>query len=206
MEAIIAIVVVVVILAIVLIALYNNLVQLRNRVDNAWSQIDVQLQRRLDLIPNLVETVKGYAAHEKVTEARSAVCNATTPEQKMAADNFLSGTLKSLFAVSEAYPDLKANANFQQLQAEISATEDKISYMRQSYNDTVMKYNSAIQTFPGVLVAGLFKFTARENFDANAAASAAPVVSFGQGNDAAQAPSVNMGTAPKDPSDTPSVK
>ena len=143
MEAIIAIVVVVVILAIVLIALYNNLVQLRNRVDNAWSQIDVQLQRRLDLIPNLVETVKGYAAHEsgtlqKVTEARSAVCNATTPEQKMAADNFLSGTLKSLFAVSEAYPDLKANANFQQLQAEISATEDKISYMRQSYNDTVM--------------------------------------------------------------------
>ena len=197
MEAIIVIVVVVVILAIVLIALYNNLVQLRNRVDNAWSQIDVQLQRRLDLIPNLVETVKGYAAHEsgtlqKVTEARSAVCNATTPEQKMAADNFLSGTLKSLFAVSEAYPDLKANANFQQLQAEISAT--------------VMKYNSAIQTFPGVLVAGLFKFTARENFDANAAASAAPVVSFGQGNDAAQAPSVNMGTAPKDPSDTPSVK
>jgi LemA protein len=211
MEAIIAIVVVVVILAIVLIALYNNLVQLRNRVDNAWSQIDVQLQRRLDLIPNLVETVKGYAAHEsgtlqKVTEARSAVCNATTPEQKMAADNFLSSTLKSLFAVSEAYPDLKANANFQQLQAEISATEDKISYMRQSYNDTVMKYNSAIQTFPGVLVAGLFKFTARENFDANAAASAAPVVSFGQGNDASQAPSVSMGTAPKDPSDTPSVK
>ena len=149
MEAIIAIVVVVVILAIVLIALYNNLVQLRNRVDNAWSQIDVQLQRRLDLIPNLVETVKGYAAHEsgtlqKVTEARSAVCNATTPEQKMAADNFLSGTLKSLFAVSEAYPDLKANANFQQLQAEISATEDKISYMRQSYNDTVMKYNLSL--------------------------------------------------------------
>ena len=101
---------------------------------------------------------------------------------------------------------MKANANFQQLQAEISATEDKISYMRQSYNDTVMKYNNAIQTFPGVLVAGLFRFTVRENFDANAAASAAPVVSFGQGNDAAQAPSVNMGTAPKDPSDTPSVK
>ena len=149
MEAIIAIVVVVVILAIVLIALYNNLVQLRNRVDNAWSQIDVQLQRRLDLIPNLVETVKGYAAHEsgtlqKVTEARSAVCNATTPEQKMAADNFLSGTLKSLFAVSEAYPELKANANFQQLQSQLADTEDKISYMRQSFNDTVMKYNTAI--------------------------------------------------------------
>ena len=202
---------IIVVLVIAAIMLYNNLVKMRNMVDNAWAQIDVQLQRRCDLIPNLVETVKGYAAHEsgtleKVIAARSAVTNATTPEAKMEADNALSGTLKSLFAVSEAYPDLKANANFQQLQAEISATEDKISYMRQSYNDTVMKYNSAIQTFPGVLVAGLFKFTARENFDANAAASAAPVVSFGQGNSAAQAPSVNMGTAPKDPSDTPSVK
>ena len=202
---------IIVVLVIAAIMLYNNLVKMRNMVDNAWAQIDVQLQRRCDLIPNLVETVKGYAAHEsgtleKVIAARSAVTNATTPEAKMEADNALSGTLKSLFAVSEAYPDLKANANFQQLQAEISATEDKISYMRQSYNDTVMKYNNAIQTFPGVLVAGLFKFTARENFDANAAASAAPVVSFGQGNDAAQAPSVNMGTAPKDPSDTPSVK
>lgn len=210
MEALIVIGIVVVVLALIVIALYNNLVQLRNRVDNAWSQIDVQLQRRLDLIPNLVETVKGYAAHEsgtlqKVTEARAAVCNASTPEQKMAADNFLSGTLKSLFAVSEAYPELKANANFQQLQAEIAATEDKISYMRQSYNDTVMKFNNAIQTFPGVLVAGPFGFTKRESFDANAAAAAAPVVSFGQGN-APQAPSVNMSTAPKDPSDTPSVK
>ena len=205
MEAIIVIAIVVVVLAVIAIALYNNLVQLRNRVDNAWSQIDVQLQRRLDLIPNLVETVKGYAAHESGTEARAAVCNASTPEQKMAADNFLSGTLKSLFAVSEAYPDLKANANFQQLQAEISATEDKISYMRQSYNDTVMKYNSAIQTFPGVLVAGPFGFTKRESFDANAAAAVAPVVSFGQGN-APEVPSVNMSTAPKDPADTPSVK
>ena len=183
MEAIIVIAIVVVVLAVIAIALYNNLVQLRNRVDNAWSQIDVQLQRRLDLIPNLVETVKGYAAHEsgtlqKVTEARAAVCNASTPEQKMAADNFLSGTLKSLFAVSEAYPDLKANANFQQLQAELSNTEDKISYMRQSFNDTVMKYNTAIQTFPAVLFAGVMGFKERPSFTAEEGASAAPKVTF----------------------------
>ena len=148
----IAVIVIVVVLVVAAIALYNNLVKLRNMVDNAWAQIDVQLQRRLDLIPNLVETVKGYASHERgtldeVTEARAAVANAGTPAGKMEADNMLTGALKSLFAVAEAYPDLKANANFQQLQAELSSTEDKISYMRQSYNDTVMKYNTAIQTF-----------------------------------------------------------
>ncbi len=201
----IVIVAIIVVLAIIVIALYNNLVQLRNRVDNAWAQIDVQLQRRLDLIPNLVETVKGYAAHEsgtlqKVTEARSAVAHAATPEQKMAADNVLSDTLKSLFAISEAYPDLKANQNFQQLQSEITATEDKISYMRQSYNDVVMKFNNAIETFPGMLVAGPFGFKKKESFDANAAAAGAPVVNFGQGN-AAETPAVNMASAPKDPSD-----
>lgn len=205
MVTVIVIVAIIVVLAIIVIALYNNLVQLRNRVDNAWAQIDVQLQRRLDLIPNLVETVKGYAAHEsgtlqKVTEARSAVAHAATPEQKMAADNVLTDTLKSLFAISEAYPDLKANQNFQQLQSEITATEDKISYMRQSYNDVVMKFNNAIETFPGMLVAGPFGFKKKESFDANAAAAGAPVVSFGQGN-VAGAPSVNMASAPKDPSD-----
>ncbi len=205
MVTVIVIVAIIVVLAIIVIALYNNLVQLRNRVDNAWAQIDVQLQRRLDLIPNLVETVKGYAAHEsgtlqKVTEARSAVAHAATPEQKMAADNVLSDTLKSLFAISEAYPDLKANQNFQQLQSEITATEDKISYMRQSYNDVVMKFNNAIETFPGMLVAGPFGFKKKESFDANAAAAGAPVVNFGQGN-AAETPSVNMASAPKDPSD-----
>ncbi len=205
MVTVIVIVAIIVVLAIIVIALYNNLVQLRNRVDNAWAQIDVQLQRRLDLIPNLVETVKGYAAHEsgtlqKVTEARSAVAHAVTPEQKMAADNVLTDTLKSLFAISEAYPDLKANQNFQQLQSEITATEDKISYMRQSYNDVVMKFNNAIETFPGMLVAGPFGFKKKESFDANAAAAGAPVVSFGQGN-AAGAPDVNMASAPKDPSD-----
>ena len=156
----IVILVIVVVLVVAIIGLYNNLVKLRNMVDNAWAQIDVQLQRRLDLIPNLVETVKGYASHERgtleeVTQARTAVMNAPTPEGKMQADGILAGALKNLFAVAEAYPDLKANANFQQLQAELSNTEDKISYMRQSYNDTVMKFNTAIQTFPAVLFAGM---------------------------------------------------
>ena len=179
----IAVIVIVVVLVIAAIALYNNLVKLRNMVDNAWAQIDVQLQRRLDLIPNLVETVKGYASHERgtldeVTEARAAVANAGTPAGKMEADNMLTGALKSLFAVAEAYPDLKANANFQQLQAELSSTEDKISYMRQSYNDTVMKYNTAIQTFPAVLFAGMMGFSQRESFDAAAGSDVAPKVQF----------------------------
>lgn len=179
----IIIVVIVVILVIALISLYNNLVKLRNMVDNAWAQIDVQLQRRLDLIPNLVETVKGYASHEQgtldnVTRARSAVMNATSPEGKMEADNMLTGALKSLFAVAEAYPDLKANINFQQLQSELSNTEDKISYMRQSYNDTVMKFNTAIQTFPAVIFASMMGFTKRDSFDADTAAETAPKVQF----------------------------
>ena len=180
---VIVILVIVVVLIVAIIALYNNLVKLRNMVDNAWAQIDVQLQRRLDLIPNLVETVKGYATHERgtldeVTQARSAVMSARTPEGKMEADGILTGALKSLFAVAEAYPDLKANVNFQQLQAELSNTEDKISYMRQSYNDTVMKYNTAIQTFPAVLIAGMMGFWQRESFDAAAGSDAAPRVQF----------------------------
>lgn len=179
----IVIIAIVVVIVIALVALYNNLVKLRNMVDNAWAQIDVQLQRRIDLIPNLVETVKGYASHERgtldeVTQARSAVMNATTPEGKMEADGLLTGALKSLFAVAEAYPDLKANVNFQQLQAELSNTEDKISYMRQSYNDTVMKYNTSIQTFPAVLVAGIMGFTKRDSFDAVAGSDVAPTVQF----------------------------
>lgn len=179
----IIILVIVVVLVVAVIGLYNNLVKLRNMVDNAWAQIDVQLQRRLDLIPNLVETVKGYAAHEsgtleEVTKARTAVMNAPTPEGKMQADGFLAGALKNLFAVAEAYPDLKANTNFQQLQAELSNTEDKISYMRQSFNDTVMKYNTAIQTFPAVLIAGMMGFKQRDSFDATAGAEVAPKVQF----------------------------
>lgn len=181
--ALIVIVVIVVILAIALIAMYNNLVRMRNRVDNAWAQVNVQLQRRLDLIPNLVETVKGYASHESgtlqaVTEARTAAMAATTPEARAEAENMLTGALKTLFAVSEAYPDLKASANFLDLQAQLSETEDKISYMRQSYNDTVMKYNNGIQTFPAVIFAGMFGFRERELFEADAAASTAPQVSF----------------------------
>ena len=179
----IIILVIVVVLVVAAIGLYNNLVKLRNMVDNAWAQIDVQLQRRLDLIPNLVETVKGYAAHEsgtleEVTKARTAMMNAGTPEDKMQADGILTGALKSLFAVAEAYPDLKANTNFQQLQAELSNTEDKISYMRQSFNDTVMKYNTAIQTFPAVLVAGIMGFKPRDSFDATIGAEVAPQVQF----------------------------
>ena len=179
----IIILVIVVVLVVAVIGLYNNLVKLRNMVDNAWAQIDVQLQRRLDLIPNLVETVKGYAAHEsgtleEVTKARTAVMNAPTPEGKMQADGILTGALKNLFAVAEAYPDLKANTNFQQLQAELSNTEDKISYMRQSFNDTVMKYNTAIQTFPAVLIVGMMGFKERDSFDATAGAEVAPKVQF----------------------------
>lgn len=182
---VILVVIVLMLVAIValLIAMYNNFVQLRNRVDNAWAQVDVQLQRRLDLIPNLVETVKGYANHEKstldqVTEARSAVMKSSTPSEAMASNNMLTSALKSLFAVAEAYPDLKANINFQQLQTELSNTEDKISYMRQSYNDVVMKYNNAIQTFPAVLFAGMFGFTERQSFDAQEEAATPPSVSF----------------------------
>lgn len=181
--ALIVIVAIVVILAIALIGMYNNLVRMRNRVDNAWAQIDVQLQRRLDLIPNLVETVRGYAAHESgtleaVTQARNAAMSATTPEARAEAENMLTGALKTLFAVSEAYPDLKASANFLDLQAQLSETEDKISYMRQSYNDTVMKYNNGIQTFPAVIFAGMFGFKERELFEAAAPAATAPQVSF----------------------------
>ena len=144
----IIIIILVIIVIVTLIHMYNNLVGLRNRVKNSYAQIDVQLKRRNDLIPNLVETVKGYASHEKgvleeVTKARTGVMYATTVEETSAADNQLTGALKTLFAVAENYPDLKANSNFQQLQSELTDTEDKISYARQFYNDVVLKYNNA---------------------------------------------------------------
>ena len=150
---------------------YNSLVKNRNRVDNAWSQIDVQLKRRHDLIPNLVEAVKGYAAHERgtfeaVTNARANAINAQGPEQTAQAENQLTGALKSLFAVAEAYPDLKANQNFLQLQEELTATEDKVAYARQFYNDSVLTYNTKIQQFPTVILAGMFNFDKRDFFDA----------------------------------------
>ncbi|MDM8299540.1 LemA family protein [Collinsella tanakaei] len=163
--------------------IYNNMVTLRNRIDNAWQNIDTQLQRRNDLIPNLVETVKGYAAHEKealaaVTNARNNAVAATTPEDKMAADGMLTGALRQLFAVAEAYPDLKANTNFIQLQTSLEDTENKVSYARQSYNDCVLNYNNAIQTFPGVIFAGIFQFKERTGFEAEEAARAVPEVKF----------------------------
>jgi LemA protein len=161
-----------VILVLVVVVLYNSLVTLRNRIENAWAQIDVQLKRRYDLIPNLVETVKGYAAHEKgtldaVVQARNAAMNAQGPQAQAQAENMISGALKSLFALSEAYPDLKANQNFLALQEELTGTEGRIAYARQFYNDTVYRYNTKIQTFPSVVLAGPLKFTAREYFEAD---------------------------------------
>lgn len=141
------------------VAIYNRIITLENRFENAWSQIDVQLKRRADLVPNLVETVKGYAAHEKgvfedVARSRQAMMNAQTPDQGAEAANMMSQALGRLFAISEAYPDLKANENFQLLQEELSAVENKIAYARQFYNDAVLQYNNAIETVPGVFIAG----------------------------------------------------
>jgi len=152
------------------IVVYNKLVRLRNTVDASWSDIDVQLKKRYDLVPNLVETVKGYASHEKsvfekVTEARSRAMQATTPEQKAAAENMLGQTLKSLFAVAEAYPDLKANTNFTQLQTQLQGLEDNIEYARRYYNAVVRDYNTLTQSFPSNLVASQFGFQPREFFE-----------------------------------------
>lgn len=153
------------------VVLYNSLIRLRNQVRNAWAQIDVQLKRRNDLIPNLVETVKGYMKHEKtilenVTKARSAILNANTVEEKAKASNMLSKTLKSLFAVSENYPQLKANENFLQLQEEITGTENKISYARQHYNDIIMVFNTKIETFPNNIFANTLNFKKEASFEA----------------------------------------
>ena len=163
--------IILVVLAVIVIAMYNGLVTLKNRVDEAWSDIDVQLKRRHDLIPNLINTVKGYAAHEKelfekVTVARTAAMGAQTPAQKEQAENMLSGTLKSLFAVAENYPDLKANQNFLELQRELTDTEDKIQAARRFYNTNVRDFNIKIETFPGNLIAGMLNFTKREFFAA----------------------------------------
>ena len=146
---------------------YNQLITAKMRVDESWSGIDVQLKRRSSLIPNLVETVKGYATHEQavfenVTKARSQLMSAQTPGQMAQADNMLSGALKSLFAVAEAYPELKASDNFKQLQSDLSDTEDKVAYSRQFYNQNVMDYNVKIQMFPNVIIANSLKFTVRE--------------------------------------------
>jgi LemA protein len=172
--AVIVIVAIVVLLLLIFAGSYNRLIRARNRIDNAFSQIDVQLKRRHDLIPNLVETVKGYAAHERgtldsVTQARANAVSAGqggSPQAQAQAENMLTGALRSLFAVAEAYPDLKANQNFLNLQEELTSTEDRIAYSRQFYNDQVLSYNNGIATFPRNLIAGMFNFQKREYFDA----------------------------------------
>ncbi|MBQ6860088.1 MAG: LemA family protein [Clostridia bacterium] len=183
MTGLIITLVVLVVLVLWMIAVYNKLVQGRNKVKNAFAQIDTQLQRRFDLIPNLVETVKGYASHEKellenVTASRSGYMNATTNAEKMMADNQLTSTLKSLFAVAENYPELKANANFAKLQDDLKGTEDKVAFSRQFYNDSVTMYNNSLQTFPNNIVANMFGFKEEELFRTDDSAKAAPKVQF----------------------------
>jgi LemA protein len=180
---ILIIVAIIVVLVIAFIVMYNGLVQLRNRIDNAWSQIDVQLQRRHDLIPNLVETVKGYAAHERetlerVVQARNQAISAQGPAEQGQAENLLTGALRQVFALAEAYPDLKANQNFLALQEELTTTEDRVAYARQFYNDSVLKYNSKIQSIPSNVIAGMFNFDEREYFEGEEAARTVPRVEF----------------------------
>lgn len=161
-------------LLVFIVAEYNGLVSLRNKVRNQWSQIDILLKRRFDLIPNIVETVKGYAKHEqdtleKVIEARNKFNTANTPEEEMEANNQITGALNKLFALAESYPELKANTNFMDLQGNLKDTEDKISYARQFYNDAVMKYQNKIEMFPSNIVAGLFRFKPEKFFEASEA-------------------------------------
>lgn len=166
-----------------ILALYNGLITLRVRIKEAWSGIEVQLKRRSSLIPNLIETVKGYAKHEKsvfenVTKARSAMLSAKNPRQAAAAENMLTGALKTLFAVAEDYPDLKASDNFKELQEELSDTETKIAASRQFYNSNVMDYNTKIQVFPSMLIARLFNFQKEDFFEADEAAKEEIKVKF----------------------------
>lgn len=182
---VIVLVAIVVVVALLLVALYNRLVQQRNRVDNAWAQVEVQLKRRWDLIPNLVETVKGYAAHERetfeaVTQARARAQQAGNPAEAAQAEGILGAALGRLFAVAEAYPELQADENFRQLQDELAGTENRIAVSRQVYNDTVLTFNNAIQTFPGVVLAGPFGFAQREFFETDETQREAPQVDFGR--------------------------
>ncbi len=183
MEILIGIAVIALVLVAFVWLTYNQLVTLRERIKEAISSIDVQLKRRLDLIPNLIETVKGYAKHEKqvlenVTNARASLMEAKSPEQKAAANNMLTDTLKSLFAVAESYPDLKASANFSKLQDELTDTEDKISYSRQFYNSNVLSYNTKIKMFPTNLIAGQFNFKEEQFFEAEPSSREPIKVSF----------------------------
>jgi LemA protein len=194
MWIVIVLLVLVLVVFLTFVWLYNRFVRLRNRVDNAWAQIEVQLKRRWDLIPNLVETVKGYAAHERgtfeaVTAARTRAQQAQTPAESAQAEGILGQALGRLFAVAEAYPDLKASQNFQELQGQLEETENRIAVSRQVYNDTVLTYNNAIQTFPGVALAGPFGFRIREFFDVDDAAQReVPQVDFGTAAPAPEEP------------------
>ena len=179
----ILVVLILVILLLVAVYYYNKIIRFENRIDNAWAQIDVQLKRRADLIPNLIESVKGYMKYEKnvlenVTKARSALLNAKTPQENMNANNMLTGALKTLFAVAENYPDLKANQNFLQLQDELTHTEDKIAYARQHYNDSVLMYNNAIETFPGSTFARMMNKKEKEMLKIPEESREVPKVSF----------------------------
>ena len=205
---VVVLVVIVVLVVLALVTLYNRFVRLRNRVDNSWAQIEVQLKRRWDLIPNLVETVRGYAAHERgtfeaVTEARASAQRAQGPAETAAAEGILGQALGRLFAVAEAYPELQADENFRQLQTELAETENRIAISRQVYNDTVLTYNNAIQTFPGVALAGPFGFAKREFFETDETQREAPRVDFSPGSGPA-VPSVSPPAAPAPPADASS--
>lgn len=180
MEILWILIILIAVIFLIAVGIYNALVNLRNRCDNSWAQVDVQLRRRYDLIPNLVETVKGYAKHErevfeKVTEARSKAINAGTVKEQGQAENMLTGTLKSLFAVVENYPELKANQNFLMLQEELAGTEGKIAYARQFYNDTVMKFSVKQQVFPSNIIANMFNFKEKEYFEIEEPTAREPV-------------------------------
>ncbi len=185
---------VVVLLLVLVVGIYNRLVRLRNRIQAGWAQIDVQLKRRYDLIPNLVETVKGYAQHEretfeKVVQARQQAVAAGSVEDQAKAENILTGALRQLFAVAEAYPDLKANQNFLALQEELTGTEGRIAFSRQFYNEQVLAYDNARQVFPTSVVAGMFNFEPKPYFETETASREAVAVDFGtSGTPAAQAP------------------
>ena len=180
---VIVLVVLVLIVALAAVAIYNRLVRLRNRAENSWAQVDVQLRRRYDLIPNLVEAVKGYAAHEhgtfdEVTQARTAAQQAKGVAEQAEAENVLTAAIGRLFAVAEAYPQLRATENFQQLQAQLAETEQKIAVARQVYNDTVLSYDNALETVPTNIVASLFGFRPQAYFETEGAAREAPAVQF----------------------------
>ena len=183
MTWLIVLVAIVIVLAIAVVVIYNRLVRLRNRTENSWAQVDVQLRRRYDLIPNLVEAVKGYAAHERgtfeeVTQARTAAQQAQGVEEQAKAENVLTAALGRLFAVAEAYPQLRATENFQQLQGQLAEVEQNIVIARQVYNDTVLTYDNALETVPTNIVAGFFNFSPRAYFEAEGATREAPAVQF----------------------------